>query len=96
MSNQDQIWLTSKVTQKLLRIEPCELMHIRSSGRLRFKKVGNSFMYAQEDVDAQAIRRALGEMPRVIGSNDGGDCAVHVLLVRQYETLNVGESSGRL
>ena len=53
-------------------------------------------MYAQEDVDAQAIRRALGEMPRVIGSNDGGDCAVHVLLVRQYETLNVGESSGRL
>ena len=79
MSNQDQIWLTSKVTQKLLRIEPCELMHIRSSGRLRFKKVGNSFMYAQEDVDAWAIRRALVEMPRVIGSGEGRNRAVQAL-----------------
>jgi hypothetical protein len=38
-------WLTSKQTQKLLNISSCELMHLRVSGKLKFKKQGNAFLY---------------------------------------------------
>ena len=38
-------WLTSKETQKLLKISGCELMHLRASGKLKFKKLGNAYYY---------------------------------------------------
>lgn len=38
-------WLTSKETQKALKISGCELMHRRESGELKFKKVGNAYFY---------------------------------------------------
>ncbi len=38
-------WLTSKETQKLLKISSCELMHLRVSGKLKFKKQGNAYYY---------------------------------------------------
>lgn len=40
-----QIWLTSKETQKILKISACELMHLRVSDKLKFKKQGNSYYY---------------------------------------------------
>lgn len=43
--------LTSKEAEKALRVDSCELMHLRLEGRLRFHKKGNAFMYAKEDVD---------------------------------------------
>ena len=41
----DVTWLTSKETQKLLKISGCELMHLRESGKLNFKKQGNAYYY---------------------------------------------------
>lgn len=41
----DVTWLTSKETQKLLKISSCELMHLRESGKLKFKKQGNTYYY---------------------------------------------------
>ena len=38
-------WLTSKETQKRLKISGCELMHLRVSGKLTFKKQGNAYYY---------------------------------------------------
>ncbi len=38
-------WLTSKETQKLLKVSGCELMHLRVSGKLQFKKQGNAYYY---------------------------------------------------
>jgi hypothetical protein len=38
-------WLSSKEMQKSLKISDCELMHLRSAGKLQFKKLGNAFMY---------------------------------------------------
>jgi hypothetical protein len=38
-------WLTSKETQKLLKVSGCELMHLRVSGKLKFKKQGNAYYY---------------------------------------------------
>ncbi|WP_057831079.1 DNA-binding protein [Colwellia sp. TT2012] len=46
-------WLTSKEAQKLLKISGCELMHLRVSGKLTFKKQGNAYYYLvqQNQVD---------------------------------------------
>jgi hypothetical protein len=41
----DTAWLTSKQAQKLLKVSGCELMHLRVSGKLKFKKQGNSYYY---------------------------------------------------
>lgn len=41
----DVTWLTSKETQKLLKISGCELMHLRECGKLKFKKQGNAYYY---------------------------------------------------
>lgn len=44
-------WLSSGDARKRLRVSSCELMHLREAGRLRFKKQGNAFLYAAEDVN---------------------------------------------
>ena len=41
-------WLTSKETQNMLKITGCELMHLRVSGKLKFKKKGNAYYYQIE------------------------------------------------
>ena len=41
----DSTWHTSKEAQRLLKISGCELMHLRVSGKLKFKKKGNAFLY---------------------------------------------------
>lgn len=38
-------WLTSKEAQKRLKISGCDLMHLRVSGKLKFKKQGNAYYY---------------------------------------------------
>jgi hypothetical protein len=41
----DSTWLTSKEVQELLKISGCELMYLRVSGKLKFKKQGNAYYY---------------------------------------------------
>lgn len=38
-------WFTSSETRQLLKINGCQLMHMRERGELTFKKVGNAFYY---------------------------------------------------
>ena len=38
-------WITSKETQKLLKVSGCELMHLRVNGQITFKKQGNAYYY---------------------------------------------------
>ncbi|MCL1076580.1 hypothetical protein L2734_00075 [Parashewanella spongiae] len=38
-------WLNSKETQRALKISGCQLMHLRESGKLQFKKVGRAYFY---------------------------------------------------
>jgi hypothetical protein len=40
-----KIWYTSKETKVLLKINDCQLMHIRLRGEIKFKKVGNTYYY---------------------------------------------------
>lgn len=43
-------FLSSKEVLKELKISSCELMHIRVSGKLKFRKKGNSYLYNTDDV----------------------------------------------
>ncbi len=44
-SNKDETWLSSAEIKKQLKISGCELMHMRISGELTFKKQGNAYLY---------------------------------------------------
>ncbi len=41
----DETWLTSKEAKAILKVSDCHLMHMRLSGVLQFRKIGNRFMY---------------------------------------------------
>jgi hypothetical protein len=43
-------WLKSKEVMKTLKIRACDVMHLRESGKLKFTKQGNAFLYAAESV----------------------------------------------
>lgn len=38
-------WFPSLEAQKKLKLRSCDLMHLRESGKLKFKKVGNAYYY---------------------------------------------------
>ena len=40
-------WLSSKETKALMKVSDCELMHLRTTGKLKFKKEKNAFYYKQ-------------------------------------------------
>ncbi len=64
-AREDREWLTSSEAQKAMRISPCHLMHLRESGHLRFKKQGNAFFYAAEDVKRNQPKvQNLPQLPR--------------------------------
>jgi len=38
-------WLTSKEAKEALKVSDCQLMHMRVTGKLVFRKDGNRFLY---------------------------------------------------
>jgi hypothetical protein len=50
-------WLTSKEAQKHPKISGCELMHLRVSGKLIFKKKGNAYLYQISEVNQSQIEK---------------------------------------
>ena len=40
----------SKEVMKTLKIRACDVMHMRESGKLKFTKQGNAFLYSAESV----------------------------------------------
>lgn len=54
-------WLTSKQTEKALAVNSCELMHLRLSGRLHFRKQGNSFLYSNQDIESMRSKHPRNE-----------------------------------
>lgn len=38
-------WFSSKETKEILDLSDCQLMHLRVSGKIKFKKKGNAFLY---------------------------------------------------
>jgi hypothetical protein len=44
-------YLTSKEANKELKVQDCDLAHIRNSGKLQFTKKGNSYLYLKESIE---------------------------------------------
>jgi hypothetical protein len=44
-NSEHKVWCSSRETKKSLKISDCELMHMRLSNQLEFKKIGNAFFY---------------------------------------------------
>jgi len=43
-------YFTSKESKKALKIQDCDLMHLRTSGKLKFMKKGNAYLYSKESI----------------------------------------------
>ena len=44
-------YLTSKEAKKELKVQDCDIAHIRNSGKLQFKKKGNSYLYLKRSIE---------------------------------------------
>lgn len=45
MDNKDEKYLSSKEMMKELKVSSCDLMHLRTDGKLKYIKKGNSYLY---------------------------------------------------
>jgi hypothetical protein len=45
MKSKDENYLSSKEMMEELKVSSCDLMHLRTEGKLKFIKKGNSYLY---------------------------------------------------
>tara|TARA_R110000868_G_scaffold161699_1_gene392475 strand:+ start:19770 stop:19937 length:168 start_codon:yes stop_codon:yes gene_type:complete len=50
MVSKNKIWLSSKEVKSFTKTRGCDLMHFRESGKLEFKKIGNTYFYSEESI----------------------------------------------
>lgn len=43
--------MTSKETKVELKVQDCDLAHIRNTGKLQFTKKGNAYLYSKESIE---------------------------------------------
>jgi hypothetical protein len=48
--NDNDILLSSEEARKLLKVSSCDLMHLRTAGKLAYTKKGNAFLYHQSAI----------------------------------------------
>jgi hypothetical protein len=46
-----QEFLTSKEAKVELKVQDCDLAHIRNAGKLEFTKKGNAYLYSKESIE---------------------------------------------
>lgn len=44
-------YLNSKEAKTVLKVQDCDLAHIRNAGKLKFVKKGNAFLYLKESLE---------------------------------------------
>jgi hypothetical protein len=44
-------YLTSKEAKSELKVQDCDLAHIRNTGKLQFTKKGNAYLYSKESIE---------------------------------------------
>lgn len=52
-----QNFLTSKEAKSELKVQDCDLAHIRNTGKLQFTKKGNAYFYSKESIERLKIRQ---------------------------------------
>ncbi len=51
--NGESKWLSSKEAKAYLKISDCKLMHLRTAGKLEYKKKGNAYFYKVSALDSE-------------------------------------------
>ena len=51
MPNKPTQYLTSKEAKAALKVQDCDLAHIRNAGKLEFTKKGNAYLYSKESIE---------------------------------------------
>ena len=51
MLNKTTQFLTSKEAKFELKVQDCDLAHIRNAGKLQFNKKGNVYLYSKESIE---------------------------------------------
>jgi hypothetical protein len=54
----EQLFLTSKEAKKELKLQDCDLAHIRLAGKLKYIKSGNSYLYCRDSVEQLKKRKS--------------------------------------
>lgn len=57
MSNKPNQFLTSKEAKAELKVQDCDLAHIRNAGKLQFTKKGNAYLYSKESIERLKTRK---------------------------------------
>jgi hypothetical protein len=57
MLNKTTQFLTSKEAKAELKVQDCDLAHIRNAGKLQFTKKGNAYLYSKESIDNLKTRQ---------------------------------------
>lgn len=52
-----QNFLTSKEAKVELKVQDCDLAHIRNAGKLQFTKKGNAYLYSKESIERLKTRQ---------------------------------------
>ena len=50
-------FLTSKEAKAELKVQDCDLAHIRNAGKLQFTKKGNAYLYSKESTERLKTRQ---------------------------------------
>ena len=50
-------YLTSKEAKAALKVQDCDLAHIRNAGKLQFTKKGNAYLYLKESIDSYKTQK---------------------------------------
>lgn len=51
IDNSKEKYLNSKEAKAVLKVQDCDLAHIRNAGKLKFEKKGNAFLYSKESLE---------------------------------------------
>ena len=51
--------LTSKEAKAALKVQDCDLAHIRNAGKLKYTKKGNAFLYYKDSIEQYIIENKM-------------------------------------
>lgn len=54
MNEINEKYMPTKEVKLALKIQDCDVMHFRESGKIQYRKKGNAFWYLRSDVDKLA------------------------------------------
>ena len=50
MNELEKNYMSTKEVKSTLRVQDCDVMHLREAGKMKFTKKGNAFWYLRSDV----------------------------------------------